>query len=156
MNITMEVSTSDLNAMVSGIDSMFDELKPKVQSAMAESFHGIVISNLGPTGIDRPLPWAPLSNHAPYFYAQKVGRAYATLYETGLLASSISFNGDNPDAATVYVDDGICAYAARHQNGSGNLPARPFFPISKDGEVTSYTNDEMVKVAGLALAEELQ
>lgn len=158
MRTSLQVSAGDVLHMEQGLESLFEGLKPRVQSAMAEMFHGIVLSNLGPTGIDRPTPWAPLSNSPPWFYAQKVGRSYATLFETGLMASAIQWNGNNPDHSVVRVNEQVCEYAARHQYGdpANRLPARPFFPIDSNGRVTPFSEAETVKAAQMALEEELR
>lgn len=158
MNLSLEVNLGELLHMEQYLDDLFADAKPRIQSAMAEMLHGIVLSNLGPTGIDRPTPWAPLSNSPPWFYAEKVGRSYATLFETGLMASAIQWNGNNPEAAVVYVNDQVCAYAARHQAGdpATGLPARPFFPITEEGVLTRYSEEQVMEAAVQALEEELR
>lgn len=156
MNLSLAINAGELFHVEQGLFDALEAMKPKVQAGMAEMFHGIVLSNLGPTGLDRPTPWAPLSNSPPWFYAEKVGRSYATLFETGLMASAIQWNANNPDAAVVFVNDQVCEYAARHQEGGGNLPARPFFPVDRNGRVTSYSEGEVIKAAQMALEEELQ
>ena len=130
-----------------------------MQAAMAEQYRDIVIGNLGPSGIDRPFAWAPLSNRAPYFYAQTVGRSYATLYETGKLASSIRMDNSSAQAATVSVSEDDCSYAVMHQFGypPKNLPARPYFPFDpQTGETTAFTLNAVKEAAEQSLAESLK
>lgn len=156
--MNVRIDFFDPVAFEADITARFEEVRIPVQRAMAEQFKDIVISNLGPIGIDRPTQWAPLSNWAPYFYAQRVGRSYATLFETGQLLNSITLNAESAEAAVVFVDDDVCPYAAGHQTGvpDKNLPARPFFPMSPDGTVTSYTTNAVVDAARQELERELQ
>ncbi len=66
------------------IEQKATEAQPHIQQAMGEMFKDIVMSNFGPTGIDRPAPWPPLSDRSAIgrAYIRKVGRSFATLYET--------------------------------------------------------------------------
>lgn len=87
------------------------------------------VSNFGITGTDRPSPWKPLSKR----YAKRVGRTHATLDLTGALMRSLRVGQPDGDSITVSTDDPKAAY---HQNGEGNNPLRPFFPLLPSGQLT--------------------
>lgn len=144
MIIEAQIDPAEVAALTQDLQDELQASAPRIQAAMAEQYHGIVIGNLGPSGIDRPFEWPPLSNRPPYFYAQKVGRSFATLYETGKLASSVKVDNSNVEASTVSVDEADCSYSVMHQFGypPKNLPARPYFPFDpQTGETTPYTLD---------------
>ena len=151
MNIT---ATFDAAALESSLAVNINEVVPRVQAAMAEQTRDIVMSNFGATGVDRPLPWEPLSNHAPYFYAQKVGRPFATLYVTGAMAGAVRTTND-PEASSVSLSDADCSYASKHHYGTDGMPIRRVFPINLDGSITQYTMDAVISAAAQELQEAL-
>lgn len=158
MRIRVVIDDAAIEAMSDEIVDQIESHAMRVQGAMAEVYHGIVISNLGPIGLDRPFPWAPLSNSAPHFYASKVGRTFATLFETGKLASCIRWENTDPKEAVVSVSDDDVSYATAHQYGyePTYLPARPYFPFDPNtGETTPYTLNAMKETAEQELAAAL-
>lgn len=128
--------------------SLWNELRLAAQSAMAETFYSIVRGNFGATGIDRPIEWVPLSDK----YAKRVKRDYPTLFLSGDLESSVMWDGSDLDAGVVWTDN---PYAVAHQDGSGTLPARPFFPITAAGELTDFAQSQVVEAAETAIAQKL-
>jgi hypothetical protein len=149
VNITVQVNIGDV----------FGKLKQPAQDAMSEQYLQIVQSNFGPTGIDRPWPWDQLSDRSAIgrAYIKKVGRTYATLYETGaLFNNSLSRDSSNPDAATVTMRDTSAApYATRHHYGAWPLPPRRVFPMRADGSVTADTGKAVTDAAQQAINEVL-
>ena len=106
---------------------------------MAGRFREIVMENFGETGTDRPEEWPALSPK----YAKRVGREEATLFVTGTLMNSVEIDPYNPDAAVVSTK---CSYAMAHQYGEGNMPKRPFFPMT-DLELTPYAEQQVMEAA---------
>ena len=161
MIIEAYIDESELARCESEIAEQIRAAVPVVQAAMAEMYRDIVIGNLGPSGVDRPITWEPLSNRSTVgrAYIKQVGRSYATLYETGKLASAIRMDNSSVEQSTVSVSDEDCEYAVKHQYGfpPQNLPARPYFPFDPQTvETTPYTLDAMRQVAEETLAKELE
>ena len=149
VNITVNVNFGDT----------FEKLRVPVQDAMSEQYLQIVQSNFGPSGIDRPWEWPPLSNRSKVGrdYIKKVGRTYATLYETGtLFSNALGRDSTNPEAATVTMRDTSAApYATRHHYGTDLLPARRVFPMQSDNSVTPDTARAVTEAAAQAVKEAL-
>lgn len=126
-----------------------EEVKIKVQSAMAETLFNIAWNNFGFDGEDRPTQWPALTEK----YAKRVKRSDATLILSEDLIESLKWDGSNADAAVVYNDS---PYAVAHQFGvpENNLPPRPFMPIQGDG-LTPYSEARVIEAAGKALEEAL-
>jgi phage gpG-like protein len=136
--MTFELDIQNLN-FAEQIQARFDEIKVPIQAAMAGRFREIVMGNFGETGTDRPEEWPTLSPK----YAKRVGRDEATLFVTGTLMDSVEIDPYNPDAAVVSTK---CPYAMAHQYGEGNMPKRPFFPMT-DLELTPYAEQQVMEAA---------
>jgi len=151
MNLTMTLDEHELNQI---IDQKVESAQPHIQQAMGEMFKDIVMSNFGPTGIDRPAPWPPLSDRSAIgrAYIRKVGRSFATLYETGAMAGAVR-ETDMPDVSSVSLSDTDCPYATRHHEGGGNLPRRRVFPILDDGNITDRSKAMVMDAAQIAATE---
>ena len=137
------------------IEQKVESVKLHVAEAMTATAYDIVMRNFGPTGVDRPLPWAPLSNRAPYFYAAKVGRPFATLRVTGAMEQAVRHNVTT-DGGKVSLSDDDCSYATKHHFGTDILPIRRVFPINLDETVTDYTQNAVIEAAATALEAELR
>lgn len=151
----LTISSSQLNQMERDIK---DGMKPAIAAAelaMAETFQNCVLANFGPSGPYRPWSgWHPLSPA----YAKKVGRTYATLEVSGRLKSSVFMQLNERGNFTVSADDSDVPYATAHQYGNpkGNrghpgLPAREYFPMDENNEVTRQVYDLCVNAAQEAL-----
>ena len=157
MTVTISITPGSLEAMQSALGAKFEALRQPVQAAMAEQYLEVVQSNFGATGLDRPWPWEPLSDRSAVgkAYIKKVGRTYATLFETGsMFSTTLHSDSANPEAATVsMVDSAEAPYATRHHHGGGNLPARRVFPMNEDGTCTEMTLG-MVRDAAIQTVKE--
>tara|TARA_R110000868_G_scaffold245626_7_gene502225 strand:+ start:13600 stop:14079 length:480 start_codon:yes stop_codon:yes gene_type:complete len=158
MTYNLSISETQLERLTGGIASRLDEVKRDVQEAMAEQFRDIVMSNFGPAGTDRPFPWPALSDRSEIgrAYIKKVGRSYATLYETGKMAQAVKTE-HTEQASSVILDNADCPYATRHHWGDKgeSLPIRRVFPIKMDGQITDYTKDAVMEAAVQTLQKAL-
>ena len=147
MTFDVEISVSDFPE----IQDTFDAVKVSCQDAMASRFAEICRENIGSElGTNRPEPWDELSPD----YAKKVNRTEATLFLRGNLFNSIQTTTGNPEYAETYSDS---PYAAAHQYGNPdrNLPARPFFPMTKGEFITPYAESECLRVCAYELNRQL-
>jgi phage gpG-like protein len=150
MSYELSIPASSMTQFENRLATRLEEVKQPVQGAMAEKYFEIVRSNFGQFGVDRPIEWAPLSDRSEIgrAYIRKVGRTYATLFVTGKLESSVSFDA-NEDRGRVYVDNSVCDYAVENQYGNParNLPPRPFFPLTENGETSEFTQEKVTEAA---------
>jgi phage gpG-like protein len=147
-----------INATVEGLVDLlaaeFQAAKVAGQAAMAEKFFEITRENFGNDGIDRPIEWPALSPK----YAKRVGREHATLFVSGELEASLTWQS-TPEYAEVFTDS---EYAEVHQFGGGNhIPARPFMPLKnasavEDAELTDFAAEQVIKAAENAINERLK
>lgn len=128
--------------------------KRNVLGAIGYQFWKISRENLGSHGSHgshRPSEWRELSKNYIKWLQKHFpqGPFIPTLLRTGTLLNSIQLTVGN-DVAEVWTD---CAYAGVHQFGYGpmNIPARPYFPISKEGELTAYAQQKMLAAGNAAM-----
>ncbi len=133
--------------------SLRDKLSPPSRRLLLSRIIGeiqdITQQNFGPSGIDRPQPWKPLSQN--YASEWKDGDTTPTL-----MMSDEKHNLRNPNLphlidcfdAKVNEDKAVLTnrspYADNHQLGLG-IPARPYYPVNGD-ELTPYAESKMVEI----------
>lgn len=88
----------------------------------------------------RPSPWEP----------RKSGGNHPLLIKSGALRQSISWKLEGTDTVVIGSDK---KYAIYHQEGTKHMPARPFFPIDKYGQLTILGT--ITKRVGEIYAEEV-
>jgi len=91
----------------------------------------------------RPSPWAP---------RKKLGDGHPLLIKSGALRQSIGWKLEGSDTVVVGTDK---KYAAYHQHGTKHMPARPMFPVDKDGRLTPRMLGKVRKLAEAALNKAL-
>ena len=135
--------------MADKIDSVLRGHIDVVEEAMAQTFHGVVLSNFGLTGVDRPIDWANLSPK----YAKRMGRTHATLEVSGALKQAVHQAGNQ-----VYAMKEEIPYVLAHQYGyaPNNLSKRPYFPIDEQGNGMPFTLSLLREMAQLKLDEVLR
>ena len=132
------VKLDESNPLIS--EALLREVKQTWQAAAANRFATIVHRNFGQTGEDRPTQWPSLSkDYANEFHG---GSRIPTLFLTGELQQSVQIQDTNIEYSEVFTEN---EYAEAHQWGEGNLPARPFFPMNEEGELTTYSEWEVLR-----------
>ena len=89
-------------------------------------------------------PWAP---------RKKPGDGHPLLIRSGHLRQSISWKLDGDDAVVVGTSQ---EYAKYHQHGTKKMPARPFMPVDKTGQLMPDVERKIRKIADRAIAEEFE
>ncbi len=140
MNIVIESNMDELEGSI--FETFGDSNMIAIQDAMAIRCSDIVLNNFGFDGEDRPEPWPALSEK----YAREFhdGNRIPKLILTGDLRSSIDVQLGSRESASCFTNN---EYATEHQEGTEFVPARPFFPITADGELTEYTKGEVIAAA---------
>ena len=93
----------------------------------------------------RPSPWAPRKNNAD--------PERPLLYKSGSLRQSIGWKLVGGDTVVVGTDR---EYAGYHQFGTKHMPARPFFPVDKRGNLLPRVLRKIVGLVEDALSDALR
>ncbi len=134
-----------------GWSPFFSELKGRVSSEgrkrllfqMIGELQDISMLNIGNEDYARPSNWPALTKK--YADAKKGGDTTPNLILTGSLRESFVHHVTDSCAILTNTAD----YADEHQFGVGykNLPARPFYPVSPDGEsLTPFAEERLLGV----------
>lgn len=151
LQLRITVPLDQLTPYLSRIEaSLRGQGKRNVLGAIGYQFWRISRENLGARGVARPHEWAELSKKYIQWLKRKFpqGPFIPTLLRTGTLLNSIMLRVDN-NVAEVFTD---CAYAGVHQFGYKDIPERPYFPITRDGELTPYAERKMREAANAEMA----
>jgi len=152
MSLELTISQDALVTFIDGAKDLLEKAIREAQMAMTYRLYDIVQNNFGEAGEDRPEEWVALSPA----YARRVGRPHATLEVSGKLRYSIQVDGEGPEGGRVWVDPDAVPYALAHQFGSGNIPARPYFPMDENGQLTEYSQTSVLEAGRAALEEALK
>ena len=135
MNLTIRIVRNDLDKFSKGIGGAIRQ----GLLAGGREFYDITRNNLGVSGVDRPHPWAPLSeSYKRELRKKSLGTPLVpTLLRTGTLRASIRIGDLTNNSISIWTD---CPYAAEHQFGAPwkRLPARPYFPVIGANQLTPY------------------
>ncbi len=130
---------------------LFDSLRAKVSplgrrqflSSLIEDLESITIRNFGAYGLARPESWDLLNPN------------YAKKYHKGDRTPKLILTGEMVESFTVNVSDSsatltnLAPYADDQQFGDSakSLPARPFYPVTTDGEsLTPFAELRLVEI----------
>lgn len=141
-------------------DTLTPDLKKKLRAARnpqpALRAMGTVFASLATRAFNepslRPVAWKPLKDETVKEKARR-GLSEGVLKATGALMRSPRIVGITKTTVRVGTDR---RYASFHQLGvKGSLPARPFFPVDKDGNLTEKASKLVQIAAKRALDREL-
>ena len=129
---------------------LFESLKAKISAEarhellfkMINDIRFITQMNFGNDGLARPETWQILSKE--YAWEKKKGNRTPNLMLKGDLIKGFRTSVDS-NSATLTND---VTYADEHQFGVSykNLPARPFYPINKDGSLTEFAAERQEQI----------
>ena len=92
----------------------------------------------------RPSPWAPRKSGGDWPLLVK--------HPDGGLRATINSKLEGDDTVVVGTDKN---YAGYHQFGTKHMPARPFMPLDRNGDLTPQMQQKIYKIVEKDLAEEL-
>lgn len=92
----------------------------------------------------RPAPWAPRKDKKA---------KHPLLIKSGSLRQSISWRITAPDTVQIGSDK---KYASYHQEGTKNMPARPFFPVDKNGRLVPEMERKINRTVEKVFTDELK
>ena len=93
----------------------------------------------------RPSPWAPRKNNAD--------PERPLLYKHGDMLHSIDYKVTAPDTVVI---GSKADYAKYHQTGTKRMPARPFFPVDKSGNLMPDVHQKIMHKVEKAFADEIK
>ena len=145
MNIEIKVDTSK-----------FDKLLADVPAALARA-QSQALKDIGQAVASRttlafrhqqmrPSPWAPRKK-------SKRDDGHPLLIKSGALRQSIGWKLQGSDTVVIGTDR---KYAGYHQTGTKNMPARPFFPVDRSGNLTPQMKSKIDGIVEKTFAEELR
>lgn len=104
--------------------------------------HDISVLNFGESGQARPSEWPRLKEK--YALEFHDGDQTPTLILSGKMVNSF-VHTIGTDSATL---TNMAEYASEHQLGdvANRLPARPYFPVDKDGQLTPYALEKLNQI----------
>ena len=123
--ITVTIDTSDLTRKLADFPAALARAKKQALEWIGQHVAGDATRAFKTASL-RPSPWAPRKD-------QKATHPLLIKHPEGGLWKSIDHRLEGEDTVVIGSDK---EYAIYHQQGTKNMPARPFFPIDKHGQLT--------------------
>ena len=140
--ITITVDTSQLDKNLADFPARFAEAQKRALQAIGQLVASRATQAFR-TASFRPSPWAPRKDKKS---------THPLLIKSGNLRQSISWKLDGPDTVVIGSSQ---KYAPYHQHGTKNMPARPFFPIDRYGNLTPSVAGKINRTVEKIYVEEL-
>ena len=144
MNIEVKVDTAKLERMLAD----FPEALARAQKSALKAI-GAEVKSQAELAFKhphyRPSPWAPRKSGGDWPLLVK--------HPNGGLRASIESKLVGDDTVVVGTDK---KYAGYHQFGTKHMPARPFMPVDKSGNLLPRVMRKIKKIVEESLAEELR
>jgi len=138
--ITITVDTSQLDKRLSDFPARMAAAQKRALEYIGQKVASRATQAFRTAGF-RPSPWAPRKDKKA---------THPLLIKSGALRQSISWKLEGTDTVVIGSDK---KYAIYHQEGTKHMPARPFFPIDKYGQLTILGT--ITKRVGEIYAEEV-
>lgn len=143
--ITITVDTARFDRKMADLPARMAAAKKRALEAIGEAVVSRTTLAFRTPSI-RPLRWAPRK-------PSKNDDGHPLLIKSGTLRRSFEWKLDGPDAVVVGSDK---KYAPYHQFGTKHMPARPFFPITQYGRLTTEMENKIVRTVEKAYKDELE
>lgn len=141
--ITITVDTSQLDKTLSDFPARLAAAQRRALQAIGAAVASRTTQAFR-TPAFRPSPWAPRKDKKS---------THPLLIKSGNLRQSINWKLDGDDAVAVGAP---MKYASYHQEGTKNMPARPFFPIDGDGNLTPAMAEKISRTVERIYVDELE
>lgn len=145
MNIDIKVDTSKFDKMLADIPAALARAQSQaLKDIGAEVESQTELAFKHPQY--RPSPWAPRKK-------SKRDDGHPLLIKSGALRQSIGWKLQGSDTVVIGTDR---KYAGYHQFGTKHMPARPFFPVDKSGNLTPRMRSKINGIVKRTFAEEFR
>ena len=143
IDVTFSVDTSRLDRMMSDIpgalaraqERALQDIGAAVASRATRAFRSEPL---------RPSPWAPRKDRKA---------KHPLLIKSGALRQSINWKLEGDDTVVIGSDK---KYAQYHQHGTKKMPARPFFPVDKNGRLVPEMERKINRTVEKVFTDELK
>ena len=145
MNIDIKVDTSKFDKMLADVPAALARAQSHALKEIgAEVESQVELAFKHPQY--RPSPWAPRQK-------SKRDDGHPLLIKSGALRQSIGWKLQGSDTVVIGTDR---KYAGYHQFGTKHMPARPFFPVDKSGNLTPRMRSKINGIVKRTFAEEFR
>ena len=142
MEVKLEVNTANVDAALAAVQQKVESLAP-LMATLAEQLYTITDESFDAQRSPDGSAWVDLAP-ATWRYKQTPKK----LYESGTLRDSLYAQSNEHEAVVgVNASSGGFQYGLSHQFGSSkrHIPARPFLPIDRHGDLMSQTEAELIE-----------
>ena len=145
MNVEVKVDTSGLDRMLADFPAALAQAQQKALMGIGQAVASRATLAFR-TPQMRPSPWAPRK-------PSKRDDGHPLLIKSGSLRQSIGWKLHGIAAVTVGTDR---KYAGYHQAGTKHMPARPFMPVDRNGDLTPEMRRKIDKIVSATVADEIR
>ena len=141
--ITITVDTSRFDRMMADFPAAMERARRVALNQIGNTVRNRTTAAFRSPSL-RPSPWAPRKDKKS---------THPLLIRSGALRQSITWRLRGTDAVVVGTDR---KYAGYHQRGTKSMPARPFFPMDKNGNLVPEMERKIRRVIERDFQEELE
>ncbi len=142
--ITVHVDTSGIDKMLADIPARLAVAQRRALQAIGQSVASRATQAIRTVSL-RPATWPPRK-------PSKRDDGHPLLIKSGAMRQSISWRLEGEDTVVVGSDK---EYARYHQEGTKRMPARPFFPIDRNGQLVPGMASKIQRTVERIYGEEL-
>ena len=142
ISVEVHVDTSRFDRMLSDMPAAMARAQQKSLKAIGGVVKRHTVDAFRDPSL-RPSPWPP----------RKSGGTHQLLIKSGDLRDNFRAVVTRPDTVTVGTK---VKYAGYHQTGTKHMPARPFFPVDKNGNLTPGVMDDIMENVQAIYDKELE
>lgn len=142
--ITISVDTSSIDKVLADFPARLAAAQKRSLQAIGQSVASRATQAIRSVSL-RPATWPPRK-------PSKRDDGHPLLIKSGAMRQSISWRLEGEDTVVVGSDK---EYARYHQEGTKNMPARPFFPIDRNGQLTPGMASKIQRTVERIYGEEL-
>ena len=143
IDVTVSVDTAKFDKVLHDMPGALARAQRNALEGIGSAVEEIARNSFTKDKSLRPSPWAP----------RKDKKKHALLLRSTDMWREIKHKVISDDTVAVGTK---ADYAKYHQHGTKKMPARPFFPIDKAGNLTLYAQSEVARKIDEAYAKELR
>ena len=158
IDVTISVDTSKIDRTLADFPAMVAAVQTRALAYIGQAVASRATLAFR-TASFRPSPWAPRKPSYIVTVNKKTGKKtkkldnHPLLIKSGSLRQSISWKFSGDDAVVVGTDR---KYAGYHQFGTKHMPARPFMPFDRNGNLTPAMAGKIEREIRRIVADELK
>lgn len=143
IHASVSIDTTNFDRMMSDIPNALARARQKALRYIGQAVASRTTRAFRNASL-RPSPWAPRKD---------TKAKHPLLIKSGSLRQSFAWRVTGPDAVQIGTDR---AYASYHQQGTKKMPARPFYPVDRNGNLVQDMKDKIDRNLERIYMEELE